>query len=426
MKSLAALTLATALLAGCSAAWAQPAPAAPITPQLSPGVSWEPYGPLTRPVGLRRLNPAEVALAKQRYDGLYAAFTASEHFRTPRDRVHMVTSSAAIQAPAPDNLARSPVLQQSITAYWTVPRDVIRLPSGILTPKLGGAHELVYVELNRVPPADLLEDRRAHGDFSRGVDSGRHGGFFVMPRVMGTLGGGTVYADEIVLTRDGRSLLVPAPLGALLDLEIARLTEMVRLNERIEADRRAEAEAMMSPDKVAERRMRREQIWGRETRDPAQLAQRLDAAHASDIAEAERLRRDAELPATPDPRHRSWGPKLALEALQRQAAALDATARAQPACARKDPAFLGNASVRFDAAGSAADCLPMVQVRDDVLDPTRPLTEVQVLTVSFVGSRCGEVIGGQRPLPSAGRCGYGVPLLREMDWAAARRALGWP
>jgi hypothetical protein len=404
-------------------AWAQPAP---IEPQLSPGVSWEPYGPLTRPVGLRRLNAAELALARQRYDGFYAAFKASEHFRTPRDRVHMVTSSAAIEPPGENNRGRGPLLQQSITAYWTVPRDVNRLPSGILTPKMGGAHELVYFELNRLPRADLLEDRATYGDYSRGVASGRHGGFFAQPRTMGPLGGGTVYADEIVLTRDGRSVLVPAPLGPLLELEITRLAEIVRNNERIEADRRVEAEAMMAADKVAERRARREAIWGRETRDPAALARRLDASHASDIAEAERLRRDAELPAQPDPRHRSWGPRLALEAAKGLAASLDAAGRQQPACAYKEPGTLSLAAPRFAAAGSRPDCVPMVQVRDDVLDATRPLEEVQVLTVSFVGSRCGEVIGGLRPLPTAGRCGHGVPLLREMDWAAVRRAMGWP
>ncbi|MFY7973846.1 MAG: hypothetical protein ACOVOT_05435 [Rubrivivax sp.] len=427
--------LAAAALACSAAVFAQPvqpAPARPVAdaeigPQLSPGVSWEPHGPLTRAVGLRRLNPAEVALARQRYEGFYAALTASEHFRTPTDRVHMVTSSAAIQAPDEGNRARAPVLQQSITAYWTVPRDVRRLPSGVLTPKLGGAHDLVYFELNRVPRADLLEDRRTYGDFSRGVDSGRHGGYFAMPAVMGNLGGGMVYADEIVLTRDGRPVLVPAPLGAVLDLEIARLAGIVRVNESIEASRRAEAEAMMAADKVAERRARREAIWARETRDPALLARRLDAAHAGDIAEAERLRRDSELPATPDPRHRTWGPKLALDAAQRLATSLDAAGRAPPACARKEPGFLSNVAARFaPVTGSGADCVPMVQVRDDVLDPTRPLDEVQVLTVSFVGSRCGEVIGGVRPLPAAGRCGRSVPLLREMDWSAARRAMGWP
>jgi hypothetical protein len=418
---------AAAALTGGQPAFAQPASTSPPAgPELSTGVSWEPHGPFTRAVGLRRLNAAELGLAKQRYDAFYAAFTASEHFRTPRDRVHMVTSSATIDAPSEGNRARSPVLQQGITPYWTVPRDARRLPSGILTPKLGGAHDLVYFELNRIPRADLLEDRATHGDFSRGVQSGRHGGFFAMPRLLGNLGGGTVYADEIVLTRDGRSVLVPAPLGALLDVEITRLAEIVRTNESISADRRAEAVAMMAADKVAERRAKREEIWRRETRDPVALAKRLDAAHTSDIAEAERLRREAELPATPEPQHPAWGPRLALEAAQRLAASLDTAGRAQAACARKEPGFRNTAAVRFAAAGSAADCVPMVQVRDDVLDPTRPLTEVQVLTVSFVGSRCGEVIGGVRPLPAGGRCGYSVPLLREMDWAAARRALGWP
>jgi hypothetical protein len=81
--------------------------------------------------------------------------------------------------------------------------------------------------------------------------------------------------------------------------------------------------------------------------------------------------------------------------------------------------------VRFVVAGTAPNCVPMVQVRSDLPDPRRPLEEVQSLVVFFGGSLCGELMAGSAPLSSAGRCGYGVPLLREMDWPLVRRTLGW-
>lgn len=417
-------TAALLLALGCTAAAAAQG-AANVGAELSPGVSWMPYGALTRPVDLRPLTAAEVQLAQRRAAGFYAAFRASASFSAPRDRAHLVTSSAAVERPSESNRARAPVLQQAITAYWSAPRDARRRPDGVLTPVLGGAHELVYFDTNVVPRADQLVDRATARDFTRGVTDGRHGGFFAQPRVLGALGGGTVYADVVVLTRDGSGVLAPAPIGALLDLEIERLSRIVAEIERGSAERLREAEAAMAPEKVAERRARREQAWSRETRDPAALTRRLDAAHRSDLADLERTRRDFAIPPQPDPRHRYWGPKLALDAAQKLSASLTGAARMQPACGRVEPGFRGSDGVRFEVAGSAPDCVPMVQVRADLLDPTRPLEEVQILVVSFRGSTCGEVIGGVRPLPSAGRCGYGVPLLREMDWSLARKALGW-
>jgi hypothetical protein len=404
-------------------AWSQRT--ANVGAELSPGVAWEPHGPHTRAVGLRPLNAAEVRLAQQRAAGFHAAFRASPSFSTPRNRAHLVTSSAAIEPPWESNLARAPILQQSVTAYWTVPRDARRKPDGVLTPVLGGAHELVYFETNRVPRADLLVDRTTAGDFTRGVTSGKHGGFFPQPRVLGQLGGGTVYADVVVLTRDGASVLAPAPIGALLEGEIERLTKIVAQTEQGSAERIKQAEDDMAPAKVAERRAKREQAWRRETPDPAVLAQRLDAAHRSDLADLERTRKDFAIPAQPDPQHRYWAPRLALDAAQKLSASLAGAARQHPACGRVEPGHRGSYGVRFVVAGSAPDCVPMVQVRSDLLDPRRGLDEVQLLAVYFSGSDCGEVIGDARPLPSAGRCHYGVPLLREMDWAAARKAVGW-
>ena len=406
-----------------AAAWAQVT--ADVGVESSPGVAWMAHGPDTRAAGVRPLGPAEVRLAQQRAAGFHAAFRASASFRTPRDRAHLVTSSAAVEPPAGGSRARAPVLQQSIVAYWTVPRDARRRPDGVLTPLLGGAHDLVYFETNLLPRADQLVDRATAGEFTRGVTAGGQGGFFAQPRVLGLLGGGTVFADVVVFTRDGSDLVEPAPIGALLDFEIERLQSVVAQTEQASGERIKEAEDQMTPARVAERRAARELAWQRETRDPVLLAQRLDAAHRTDLTALERTRKDFVIPAQPDPRHRYWAPKLALEAARTLAASLTPGGRTQPACGLVEPGYLGSHGVRFVVAGTAPNCIPMVQLRSDLPDPRRPLEEVQLLVVFFRGSLCGEVLAGSPPSSSAGRCGYGVPLLREMDWPLVRRTLGW-
>jgi hypothetical protein len=299
-----------------------------------------------------------------------------------------------------------------------------RKPDGVLTPKLGGAHEGLSFELNFVPRE--LGDRATAGDFNRSGRDLQHGGYFAQPRVLGEVGGGTVFADVIMLTRDGSSVLEPALIGDLLDLEIERLTKRVAEIERGFAENIRSADASMTPEKVAERRAKRAAAWQRETRDAAALTQRLDAAHRTDLVDVERTRASFTIPSTPDPRHAYWGLKLALNAAEQLAAALGLPGRVFPACARVEPGFVSGNGVRFLVAGSTPDCVPMMQVRADLLDPKTPVTDVQLITVHFRGSLCGEVIGGARPMPSDGKCAYAVPLLREMDWLAVRRAVGWP
>lgn len=405
-------------LATAAAAAQQPPAAAPVGEEMSPGVAWNPHGPDTRAPGLRRLTPSELALAQRRAGQVYELVQATPSFRRTPGHATLFAATAAIEPPG--------VLQLDLIPTWSSPRDVRRRVDGVLAPVLGGGHVMIWLRTNVVPRADQLLDRATAGDYSRGVSEGRHGGSFAMPRVLGELGGGTVYAQMIVFTRDGRSVLVPTPIGTLLDGEIARLQQEVATAERASAERVRQAEASMTPQAVGERRARREAAWQRETRDPAQLARRLDAAHATDEADLQRTRREFSIPPQPDPRHRYWAPKLALDAAQALAATLDAAGRQQPACARSEPGFAPGHAVRFDVAGRAAGCVPMVQVRDDLLDPRRPTSDVQLLTVWFSGELCGEYgAADARPLPAGGRCGFGVRLLRELDWAAARRALDW-
>jgi hypothetical protein len=68
--------------------------------------------------------------------------------------------------------------------------------------------------------------------------------------------------------------------------------------------------------------------------------------------------------------------------------------RCAAACGRVDTAFLAEHAVRYEPAATApADCVPMVQL----------------LTIWSRESLCEDA----------------VPLLREIDWGAVRRAIGW-
>jgi hypothetical protein len=398
----------------------QPA-ARPIVAEWSPGVAWDPNIP--RATGLRPLTATERQLAQQRAAGFHAAFGVAPSFRTPTDRAHLVVSDASVEPRSPTD--RRPIVQQSVIAYFSVPRDTRRLPSGVLAPKVGGAHDLIVFELNRRPLADQLVDRATAGNFSRGVEPRRPGGVFAMPRLFDAVGGGFVFADMLVFTRDGRSPLEPAPIGPLLDDEIARLTSLVDYARQASTDRVREAEASLAPAAVAERRATREAAWRRETPDPAVLTRRLDAAHRSDVAAVEQTRQDFGIPDSPTPGHRYREPKLALDAARALLAELGAAGRGRPACGWTEGDSDRSTATRYAVVGTRTNCVPMVRVREDLLDPARPASDIQLLIIPFFESRCGEMLGGATPYRPGGRCGYGVPLLRELDWGGLRAAMGW-
>ncbi|NMQ27663.1 hypothetical protein E4Q23_07785 [Candidatus Accumulibacter phosphatis] len=66
----------------------------------------------------------------------------------------------------------------------------------------------------------------------------------------------------------------------------------------------------------------------------------------------------------------------------------------------------------------------MVQVRADLVDPKRPTDEVRLLTAWSRKRLCGLPLASGQP-PQRNLCEDAVPLLREIDWAAVRRAIGW-
>lgn len=410
MRALACVVAGVLL---CSVATAQR-----LTPQTSPIVTFDPDREGSRPPTARPLTPAELQLARERAVAVYDAVKATAGFRAPGELSTLMTSWATV---SPQR-----AVEQDFTVYWSAPNDVRPRADGSLWPVLGGAHRLLYITTNRVPAASKLIDRATHGNFGR--DAGRHGlavEAFAMPRVLGQAGGGTVYADMIVFTRDGRPVLEPAPLGPLLEVEAQRLRKLVTDQEAGFAASLRELEASMRPPAIAARRAKRAERWKAETRDPMALAQRLDAAERTDESDYARQKERMSAPAQRDPKSVWWGPRLALEAVQARLAALDPAGRAAPACGRVDAAYSSGNEVRFEpAAGAPPECVPMVQVRPDLLDTKRPTSEVQFFTVWSRENLCGVPFATGQP-PQRGTCENVVPLLREIDWAAVRRALGW-
>jgi hypothetical protein len=396
--------------------------AQPAGPGLSPIVTFDPdRGMISRRPTKRPLTAAELKLARERAERVWEVVKASSSFSQPQGLSTFLTSWASIDEHGG--------LNQNYIAYWSDPRDVRRHKDGALYGVMGGAHKMLWFETNFVFGDHVLEDPATRGNFSRGVGGERHiDGVFAAPRVFGEIGGGTIYQDLIVFTRDGRSALEPAPLGPLLEGEIARLRKFVADADAGNARALAQLEASMTPQAVAERRARREARFrkDRPRADDAALARELEAAARSDEADYQRQKERLTPPPTRDPRSSYWGPRLALEAHEQRLAGLDANGRAAPACGRIDPAFEVHHQVRYDLVSAAgADCVPMVRIRRDLIDRRRPITEVQLISIWFGENRCGEWwSGASRPHPRSA-CNHFLPLLREIDWTAMRRALGW-
>ncbi len=387
------------------------APAQPVGEEMSPRLSWDPYNEQREQ---RQVSAAAIQQARERGEAWYSLLRSAPSFQRSEGYALLGTSLLRRREEG--------LLNQAFVAYWSRPSDVRRRPDGSLAPVLGGAHQLLYFDSNWQPRNEHLVDTATRGDFSR--DDAR---YFAAPRVFGNWAGGTVYGDMLVWTRDGRSALSPAPLGPLLEFERARLTLLVKQNEEGFAARRAQLAASMTPEAVAQRRARREAAWQRETRDPQQMSKRLDAAARSDESSAERELAFNTAPATPDPRSPHWTLRLALQAAEAQWAALDPGQRQAATCARTEPGFTGQLAVRYQGLeGAPADCVPMVQLRADLLDPRRPEAEVQLFTIWFREGRCGERWKAAAAPSSNDFCTRGLALLREMDGAALRKVLGWP
>ncbi|MDZ7652727.1 MAG: hypothetical protein U5L03_09360 [Burkholderiaceae bacterium] len=162
----------------------------------------------------------------------------------PTDRATLMTSLARTDSATVSN--------QSFTPCWSSPRDVRRGKDGVLRQVLGGAHSLLYFDTTLVPSGGTLVDRVTRGDFSRSGEDGRADVYFAAPRSLGGLAGGTIFADIIVFRRDGRSALASAPIGALLQIAVARLTWVADEIERGFASRLKELDASMTPQAVAD------------------------------------------------------------------------------------------------------------------------------------------------------------------------------
>lgn len=418
----AALTLlllaaAPPLLAQAKKAAAPAGP--PVGVETSPLPDWEPYGPGGRPAGLRPMTAAEAQQARQRNLALYEVVKAAPSFNQVPGHARLAIGDARIEKPG--------TVQQDFIVFWSPPDDVRRRANGALSPVIGGGHQLLYFIMNMPLRAEGFAKSDA---FHRRDADAVHGGYFTPLEPIGQLGGGWIYADAIVFTRDGAPPFEPAPIGALLELEIARLSRLIEGDVKRGAETVRRIEAQWTPEKLAESRARRDKSWARQFPDPEKRAKRIREEERIERAKADETIWRNTLPAQPDPKHPMWQPRLGIQAAQHLLASLDAQGRRLPACGRIEPALPETLNVRYEVVGSpaaGANCSPLVKTRD-LIDPKRPAGEIQLVVVSFRGSRCGEYWAGRAlaPMTERGdRCGYSVPLLREMDWGAFRRAIGW-
>lgn len=393
-------------------------PAADVTaPQMSPMLTWDPFRDTSRPPTKRPLTTTELARARDRATAFFDLLKAIPIFNANATRVTLAGAWPVVDD--------SGAISEQIYVYWSKPGDVRRRADGSFLPKMGGAHEILFVDTNHLPGANHLEDRATRGNFSRGVEnSGLPDGVFVQPRVFGQIGGGTLYATNLVLTRDGRPPLEPAPLGVLLDDEIARYRQEIAALDQGTKRSLEQLEASMTDAAKADRRARRADRWKPQYPNPDALTRELDNADKSDEADYQRQKERLTPPAMRDPKSVYWGPRLALEALEQRASSLTPEERAGGACGRLDPAFNQSQAVRYEPVATAgSSCVPMVRIRRDLVDPRRP-AEVQMVNFWFSESLCGEHWAGTPSLRDT-RCDAIVPFLRQFDWTAFRKTLGW-
>ena len=386
---------------------AAPAPeaaaATPVGVETSPIVTWDPDRTISRPPTKRALTTAELTLARQRADQFYKAVQVSTHFSLPKDRATLVTSWAVITPWG--------ALSQSFTPYWSSPRDVTRRTDGSLWPRMGGAHRLLYFETNDPPNADSLFDRDQNSFVRRATGAEVTDVWFPFPTVRGAIAGGTVYADYLVFTRDGRPALEPAPIGPLLEQEIARLREYTKGVDTTRALQ--ELEASMTPEAKAARRARREEVWKKETKDPLAMAARLDAADRTDESDYQRQKADKTPPpdtsaAARDPRNWYWGTRLALTQLEATLSSLDTrSAAGRPparASTRRSRRTRRCATPSWWRASLLVAACPWRRCARTSSTRARPTSEVQLLTVWFRESQCGATWNQPPPAtPWAGR-----------------------
>lgn len=405
-------------LAGLTLGCAQ----AQVGPGMSPIVTWDPetvYGGVGRMPSARPLSADESQRARQRAGLVFDVLKAVPAFSQPATTATYLTSWAVVND--------SRLVEQQFVAYASNPRDVRRRADGALWGVMGGVHQLLFMYTNRAPNAANMTERE-HNAFTRQVDvGGPTKGFFVQPRLVAQLGGGQLYGSYLIITRDGQAALTPVPIGTLLERDIAFQRKTIADQERGWANSLGELEVSMTPEAVAARRAKREAHWQKETRDPAALAKRLDAAARTDEADTQRQRERLSAPATPDPRSVYWGPRLALQALEQQLAKLDEAGRQAGACGWRDTAFHPGQDVRWAIGGSSAppNCLPMVQIRADLLAGAGRTDEVRIFIAWMGEEHCGLAWNGDTGPRGSSRCAHHLPLLRGIDWVALRKSWGW-
>jgi hypothetical protein len=102
----------------------------PLTPQMSPMVTWGPGREISRPYTKRPLTSAELKAARARADRFYLLVKATPTFSQPAKHVTLVTAWPVVLDDGAVN--------ETFYAYRSAPADVRRRADGSLWPKMGG------------------------------------------------------------------------------------------------------------------------------------------------------------------------------------------------------------------------------------------------------------------------------------------------
>jgi hypothetical protein len=226
--------------------------------------------------------------------------------------------------------------------------------------------------------------------------------------------------NTLILLPEGIPLFTPVSSERAIQAQLAAIGNRLNSVAVGRTERSKELEAFLKPEAVEARRVKRENEYnaavarGTHEKSLAQMRRHhdgADALHASKIDPSAAPSKE-----TQDYIH-------ANELLKAQLNALDAEARAAPACARQEPRLSLAVSWRFDKVG-ASGCTPLVEINPSLME-VRPNERARARWLTIRLNDCLErdfkKIAENHP--SDLTCRKRINMLRETDWAALRLAL---
>lgn len=380
-------------------------------------VIWEPDPPAAYGASERPLTDSEITLVRRRAEQIASALRSTRSLRDVAAEQFGIVTTARLDA-------ASTAIQQRITLYVSSKSPLWRHSDTDLSFVRWAADEVLSIELNwRADPAAFVETP-ALQPLVRQLEP--PAGETVFPVTdAGSFGQAKLFANVIVMTPAGRPVVIPAPFGPVLDVELQRVQQRLAQMKRTRDDMQQRIDRLSDPRSVFERRRERELALARMPRfaqpHPRTLEERearLDEMHREDLRHIDTLR--AFLNPDLDRDARS-----ALQAVETTLANLDATGRSRQACGRIDQTLDQDFRVRWSATGEIPECHPMWRMDPDLLTAARTAGQVKLAAVRLRAKSCVNSLARSLDASISGTCAASIAILRELDWKAIDHALGW-